>query len=285
MVFSRFRRPYASLRVETKENVLRPGGELEIDISLAPKEGFRVRRGMVELICTEAYLAYNNQRAGYYKVTRTPSRVSRTFMEDAVVREGAPYSTRTSLVAPQDALPTASGAPHNSVQPGISWELMTWLDLANRRDIRQSERIRVVRPRLIESGRGHSIVTESKQRQCVLTLTLPSLVAHSREIIEGRLRAEVLQDMNLSEIRVELVRVEKFGAAEKDFTVDKATLGQDMSLRRSRAREWQFGLNIGHVSAPSLNAENSSVRWFVRGVLSRRMRSDPRVEQEIRVDI
>ena len=284
MVFSRFERPYAGLRVETVESVLHPGGELEVDISLAPKEDFHVRRGTVELICTETYAAYISQQGNYYTRTQTPSRVSRAFMEDAAVRKGVPYSTRTSLVAPQDALPTVSGARVGSVGPGISWELMTWLDVANRRDIRQSERIRVVRPRAVAPGRGHSVVTESEQ-QCALTLTLPSVVAHSRDLIEGRLRAEALQDMNISEIRVELVRVEKFGDAERDFTVDKATLGQDMSLRRSRAREWQFGMNIGHVSAPSLNADNSSVRWLVKGVLARRMRFDARIEQEIWVGV
>ena len=49
-------------------------------------------------------------------------------------------------------------------------------------------------------------------------------------------------------------------------------------------REWRFLMNVGNVTAPSLKTEKSSVRWLVKGVLSRRMRPDLRVEREIGVD-
>ena len=36
----------------------------------------------------------------------------------------------------------------------------------------------------------------------------------------GSLRAEMLQDVGVSEVRVELVRIEKFGNVQRDHTVD-----------------------------------------------------------------
>ena len=94
----------------------------------------------------------------------------------------------------------------------------------------------------------------------------------------------MLEDVTASEIRVELVRVEKFGNAGGDHTVDSVTLERDLSLQSGRTREWRFRLDVGRVGVPSLKTEKSSVRWLVKGVLSRSLRFDPRVEQEITVD-
>ena len=94
----------------------------------------------------------------------------------------------------------------------------------------------------------------------------------------------MLSEVNASEVRVELVRVEKLGNESQDHTVDVVTLEQDESLRTGETREWDFKLDVGHVSVPSLETEKSSVRWLVKGILDRRMRRDLRVEQEISVD-
>ena len=61
-------------------------------------------------------------------------------------------------------------------------------------------------------------------------------------------------------------------------------LEPEASLPAGEIREWSFRLNVGKVSAPTLKTDKSSVRWLVKGVLSRRMRRDLRVEREIDVD-
>ena len=100
----------------------------------------------------------------------------------------------------------------------------------------------------------------------------------------GSLRAEMLQDVGVSEVRVELVRIEKFGNVQRDHTADRVVLEPEASLQAGQTREWSFRLNVGNVSAPTLKTDKSSVRWLVKGVLSRRMRRDLRVEREIGVD-
>ena len=100
----------------------------------------------------------------------------------------------------------------------------------------------------------------------------------------GSLRAEMLQDVGVSEVRVELVGIEKFGNVQRDHTVDSVVLEPEGSLPAGQMREWSFRLNVGNVSAPTLKTDKSSVRWLVKGVLSRRMRRDLRAEREIGVD-
>ena len=82
-----------------------------------------------------------------------------------------------------------------------------------------------------------------------------------------------------------LVRSEKFGNVEKNRTVDEVTFERDVSLRPGHLREWRFKLDVGEVDVPSLKTEKSSVRWLVKAWLTRNMRRDLRIEQEIRVDM
>ena len=140
------------------------------------------------------------------------------------------------------------------------------------------------------SGRGRTTghpglpCAESGHGQCVLTLELSSGDARSGDRLAGSLRAEMLQDVGVSEVRVELVRIEKFGNVQRDHTVDRVVLEPEGSLPAGQMRGWRFRLNVGKVSAPTLKTDKSSVRWLVKGVLSRRMRRDLRVEREIDVD-
>ena len=45
----------------------------------------------------------------------------------------------------------------------------------------------------------------------------------------GSLRAEMLPDLGVSEVRVELVRIEKFGNVQRDHTVDRMVLEPEAS--------------------------------------------------------
>ena len=285
-MLSRFRRPDADLRVQVDKTELHAGGELEACVSLIPKADFHVRHGKAELICTETYVQRVSTQYGhqYHKRTQTLSRVEETFTENGNLRKGVTYSTDVRLVVPPDALPTVSGASVRSIQPGISWAVTASLDVANARDIQRSQEVTIVKPAALDDARPRPVVAESEHRQCVLTLTLSSADARSGDAVEGSLRARMLQDVTASEFRVELVRVEKFGNEGQDHSVDSVTLEQEASLRSGRTREWRFRLDLGQVDVPSLKTEKSSVRWLVKGVLDRRMRSDLRVEQEIGVD-
>ena len=48
----------------------------------------------------------------------------------------------------------------------------------------------------------------------------------------GSLRAEMLQEVGVSEVRAELVRIEKFGNVQQDHTMDSAVLEPEGSVPR-----------------------------------------------------
>ena len=294
-MLSRFRQPAADFRVELSETTLQPGDELNVRVSLIPRDGFQVRRGSLEIVCTESFVEYvTTMRTGRYgshystqrlKATRILSRYEKVFMDNSTMRRGLPYSVDVDWAVPPDAPPTASGVSIGSINVGITWTVKTFLDVAGARDFHDSQEITVVSPPTPCDAPSPQLVTEHADDLCALTLTLPTGIARSWDTLDGSLRAEILQDLNLSEVRAELVRVESFGHAGQDYSVDFVTLDTDLTLRRGETREWHFQVGTGPVYAPSLRTDNSSVTWFVKCVLARRMRFDAQIEQEIRVDV
>ncbi len=280
-----FRRPGADLQIEVDKTVLQLRDDLRARVTLVPKQDFDVRQGKVELVCTETYVQMTSSQYGqhYHRRTRTLSREGGSFMEGGTVRAGLPYSGDVTLAVPAAALPTLTGVSVNKIDPGISWAVAASLDVAKARDIQHSQEVTVVRPGP-DDWSPRPACAESRHGQCVLTLELSSGDARSGDRLSGGLRAEILQDMGVSEVRVELVRIEKFGNVQRDHTVDRVVLEPEGSLQAGQTREWSFRLNVGKVSAPTLKTDKSSVRWLVKGVLSRSMRRDLRVEREIDVD-
>ena len=286
MPFSDFGRPKAELSIRLSETTLQPGDELEARVELVTREDFHVRLGKVELVCVETCVQITRSQYGvhYSKRTHTRSLAEETIMEDKIIRRLGGISTDVRFALPPDALPTLNGTTVQKIEPGIAWAVTAFLDVTKARDMRQTQEFTVVRPPATGDSPPHPTVSVSRHRQGVLTLSLSQSEARSGDRIDGTLRAEMLEDVTTSEVRVELVRVEKFGNESQDHTVDVVTLERDETLQSGQPREWALELDVGHVTVPSLKTEKSSVRWLVKGILDRRMRRDLRIEHEINVD-
>ena len=286
MPLSSFGIPKADLNIQISDTTLHPGAEVEARVELVPREDFHVRLGKVELVCVETCVQTTRSQYGvhYSKKTHNWSIAEETIMEDRIVRRWGGISTDVKFALPPDALPTLIGTPVQKVQPGIAWAVTAFLDVTKARDMRQRQELTVVRLSPLEEPPPQPAESLSKHSQCDLALSLSRSQARSRDRIEGSFRAEMVREVDASEVRVELVRVERLGNESQDHTVDTVTLEQDETLGSGETREWDFRLDVGRVTVPSLETEKSSVKWLVKGILDRRMRRDLRVEQEIRVD-
>ena len=289
-MLSRFRRPKADLQVEPDKGTAMPGDEVGARVTLSPDADFHIRSGSVALVCVETYVQKISNQYGtsYHKKTNVLSRQEESFAGSGVIRKGTEYSTEVAFTLPDDALPTLRGAVVQKIEPGISWEVSASLDVANARDLSASREIEVpAQPASATSPRPS--VAEVQHNQGMLTLRLDSAQARSGDTLAGSFSARMIRDVSVQEIRVDLVRAEKFGNDEKEHPIDSVTLSQAAMLTpdadSQKSLEWDFQLSVGRVELPSLKTEKSSVRWLVKGVLSRAMRTDLRVEQEVAVDI
>lgn len=294
-MLSGFRRPAADFRVELGATTLEPGDELNIRVSLIPREDFHVRRGRVEIECVETYVddirtrqtvTTYGSRTRRYEGTSVLSRYEDVFTDAGVMRRGLSYSFDVDWRVPLNAPPSARGVRVDSIDVGIAWTVTTHLDVADAGDFHDTQEISVVAPRAIGNAPSSPLVAQNADDRCALTLTLPRRNARSHDTVEGVLRAEISQDMGVSEIRAELIRVEAFGLfVGKDYREGLVKVDGSLSLRSGETREWRFQLNTGQVDAPSLRTDNSVVTWLVKCVLARRLRFDARIEREIWVDV
>ena len=282
-MLSRFRRPEADLRIHVDKTVLNPGDGLEVRVDLVPRSSFDVRNGRLELICAETYVQKTSSQYGthYQRKTETRFRAGETFSDSGTLRSGVKYSTDMTLDVPTDGVRTIRGTKVRNIEPGISWEVRASLDVANARDLSASREITVVEPSRLEDAVSKPVVAEVRHRQCNLTLAFSPGAVRSGDRLEGTLSSEPLLDMTVTDVRAELVREEKFGNDAQEHVVDQVVLEPELSLSAEDNREWQFRLDVGSVDVPSLKTDKSSVRWLVKGVLARAMRTDLRVEREI----
>lgn len=289
-MLSRFRRPQADLQVELDKVSAVPGEEVAARVTLSPDTDFEIRGGNVALVCVETYVQKMSNQYGtsYHKKTNILSRQEESFSGSGVIRKGTQYSTQVAFKLPDDALPTLRGAVVHKIEPGISWQISASMDVAKARDLSASREVGVpVQSAPVAPPRPS--IAEVQHNQGVLTLRLDSAQARSGDTLEGSFSAQMTHDVSVQEVRVDLVRAEKFGNEEKEHPIDSVTLSEPTTLTpradSQSGLEWGFQLNLGRVALPSLKTEKSSVRWLVKGVLSRPMRTDLRVEQEVAVDI
>ena len=294
-MLSGFRRPDADFRVELSEATLQPGDKLKVRVSLVPKEDFQARRGRVEIVCEETYVddlrtrhtvTTSGSRTRHYKETRILSRYDKVFTGHSTMRRGLSYSFDVDWPVPLNAPPTARGVRVDSIDVGIVWTVTTSVDVADAGDFHDTQEIAVVGPRAIGRAPSSPLVAQNTDDRCALTLTLLTRNARSWDTVDGSLRAEISQDMRVSEVRAELIRVEAFGLYRgKDYREDLVKVDGSVALRSGETREWRFRLKTGEVEAPSLRTDNSVVTWLVKCVLARRMRFDSRIEQEVWVGV
>lgn len=285
MPFSDFGRPKVALNIRVSGNTLRPGDEVEARVELLPREDFHVRLGKAELVRVETCVQITRSQYGthYSEKAHDTSLAEETLMENRTVRRMGGSSTNVRFVLPEDSLPTLNGAVVQKIEPGIAYEVRVSLDVARGRDISESQEFKLGGIPTQDDAPPLPAVEEAEHRQCALVLELSRSQARSGDRIEGSLRADMLDDLEVAGVRVELVRSEKFGNEAQDHVVDKADFDHDSKLQSGQTREWRFSLDVGEVDLPSLETENSSVNWLVKGILDRRMRRDLRVEREISV--
>jgi len=86
-------------------------------------------------------------------------------------------------------------------------------------------------------------------------------------------------------VRVELIRHERVPrneGNEKASVEARAVLGENHELA-AVPHDYPFELTIPGGTCPSLKTEQSEARWYLRGVVARRVRLDYEIKQELNV--
>lgn len=264
-----------------------PGQELEVEVELAPKRDFHIRRAVVQLVRVEVYVKETKQRhhSSYYM-----SQVEEIAVEHVIFEEQAAHKRRNveaavKLTVPQDVLPTIQAPLVNRIKPGIFWRVKAEFDVPGKVDLVAEKDILVRKPPRTDILPSRPTFAESDNKTCSLTLSLESADICSQGSLAGVFQVKMLKDIDISGAAVELSSYARFGEAGSSIDIDKSVVAQATRLLAGRTYEWPFNLNIGPVTAPTLHTDKSMIGYYVRGKLDRKMRVDPSVSQDINVHI
>jgi hypothetical protein len=288
------RRPKAGLDLQLVDGPIYSGGTVAVLLSLSPQESFQVRKGQVDLTCIETYwesvTVRIHERRGTRTETRTEMRtrqlvhLSKLFLDHTSLSTGVPYRYEISITLPNDAPPSVRGSTAS-----ICWYLEAFWDVVRALDIHQERDVVILTRPLVEVTGGtresSSLTTAaSMYEECTLSLSLPSAQVRTGEILEGTLCAQARQTLDISEVRVELECSERAGVKTTTTVESREVLQEGASLVANEVREWPFQLRVPEVLLPSITSiHETSVVWRVRGILSRRMRTDFSVEEVVQV--
>jgi len=84
-------------------------------------------------------------------------------------------------------------------------------------------------------------------------------------------------------VRVELERWEAAGSRYTDVTEDSAAVTEAISMSANERREWNLGLRVPSLLAPSKEGRRTRVVWKVKGILDLGRKGQSVIQQEIPV--
>ena len=280
----RFFKPKAELELHTSEVCL-PGAPLPVEVVVCLQEQLKPREVRLELVGEETYYVQQVQ-AGPKGQTHTQivqrvnafTRVPYTVLEQPSLTPGVEASREVKLQIPIDAPPSCRGKVVD-----VHWTLKAVLDVPGRRDQVQEVSVQVMRtPLSAEMGKEAKtgLPAEKSFEDCILSLEVPRLMV-AKGAVSGRLQVKAQRAFQVRGIRVELVRLEDAGAKKADDVVAHQDLSGSVSLNASESPSFAFSLPLPSVVAPTMVSPHSSLRWQVRAVLDRRLRTDFNVEYDV----
>jgi hypothetical protein len=288
--FDRFRGGKADLAVEVEPDTVSAGGTLTATLRVTGgKKDMEVDEGYVELVYENEY-TYRESDTDTFDSSKTTTEYTTTtdrtaydrrrFLEGGRIAAGSSAEHSVELQVPPDAPPSANGKITE-----VRWKVHAGL---GRRgfDVEVDGPVRVVSPR-----EAHALWADRAQKvdshgDCELGLRLDERHLAPGGTIAGALVVRALQDCEVNELRVELVRHEEVPrdlGNEEHKVEDRAVVASDLGFTSGSTREFPFRLALPGDAAPCLRTEQSTLRWLLRGVGSRRMRSDYNVTQDLNV--
>ena len=266
-ILSWFRRPTAEIEIETTGGSLRPGGTIDVQITIRPKSVVKVNSGQLELTCTEQSWHKESPTETGQGMLETRNALSQpliqSFMADTELTDSDPVVRYARFQIPKEAPPTV----HGSIAQ-VSWEVKGRLALESGAQVTRSQEIKVLTPPAINPGRSAADLTEEATfSECILAMVLVNDVVGSGGYMEGELRAQMNVAEQAKEIRVELHTIETSGDREYESVSGLVSLETDVQLTVGRPYVWAFSLPVPDMTLPTVQSGRTSVSWRIKAVV------------------
>lgn len=282
MAFGSIFKPNGSILIQAPDQSLQ-GKQISLNIMVTPEEDLKPREVRVELVGEEVYYKteHHTDSKGHTKLHTVKkdepfTSIIQVVAGQPVLLKGTEQKWDCLLQLPADAPCTCLGKLVN-----IRWTLKAVVDLPNRADLSQKKSIMVLcQPQQLSSSSSAS--AEKSFGEVTQLLTAP-VTAVSDGTIKGRLSLQMKEKLQIRGIRIELVQSEVAGTKTSEEIIAKMQVAGESSFSPYDAPSFDYSLDIPAAVPPTSICKNSSLRWKVRAVLDRKMKTDFNVEQEIQI--
>ncbi len=283
-ILSWFRRSTAEIEIETTGGSFRPGGTIDVQVTIRPKAGAKIKSGKLELNCTEQSWHKESPRDSGQGRLETHNALSQplvqSFMADTELTSSEPVVRYARFQIPNQAPPTV----HGSIAQ-VSWEVTGRLKLESGSEITKSQEITVLTTPVITPGRSAADLTEEATfTRCILAMVLVNDVVGAGGYLEGELRARMNVTDQAKDIRMELHSAETSGDRQDESVRGRVSLESDVQLTVERPYVWAFSLPVPERTLPTVQNGKTTVSWRLRAVVDTNQKDEAyHLEREVQI--
>ena len=272
------------IEIEITGGSSRPGGTVDVQITIRPKQGLKVTTGQVELTGNEQWWEKESPAASGDGRLETRSVLSQplvqSFIADTELTGGEPVVRYARFQIPNDAPPTVLGSIAR-----VTWQVPGRLELENGGPLSQSREITVLTPPVVQAGRSAADLTvEASFSGCTLAMVLVNDAVSAGGYLEGELRARMNTAGQAKDIRIELHSTEIAGDRQAESVRERISLGRDIQLTTAEPYVWAFSLLVPERTLPTVKTGHSTVSWRLKAVVDTEQSKDAyHVEREVQI--
>ena len=273
-----------SIEIDPGQGPFYPGSPLHVSVILKSKKKVKVNEVRAVLLFHEQY-RYEDEEMDDDQGTRvytghTDWEVHKDLLIGSdTIPEGFEQPYQLEWKIPEDAQPPYSGKVIQA-----KWSIKVTLDRKLRKDINKEIELPVIVPPPGTHGGAGEYGHASHSDKADMQLWLPKVEWVEGETIEGKLKVHARDNISANQVRIELTRKEevfyKNGNVHK-VTESKERISGGVKLENGEVEEFPFTVTIPKKGCPTLHTPVGRVTWTLKGILSRRLRKDFTVTQEI----
>ena len=299
----------ANVQVTLDPSRCRPGDTIRAQVAVSSDKDLAIREGRVALVVKEEHqYRYEERRRDSDGHWHTDQRTSWQTAEHEVARTvilpegnvpgGSPQTYECAFTVPPDASLSGQGQLIR-----VHWTVKATLDRKMAGDVEGKADVQVYTPPPGPSAAGQ-FGYSNEPGEAALSLALPGREFALGETIEGQLLVHPQKAFGVSEVRVELVCLERMpsgagtGQGAVTFNINipsrrvlaneaqqvvKAQVAGKTKLEAGQQVAYPFRLTIPATGLPSGHYHDGSVDWLLKGILARSLRADTQVDAEILV--
>lgn len=266
-----------------------PGETVRSTVTARADKDFKFQQGRVALLYAERYeyrkREYDNNENHWetrnYNTTEEHEVRREIILPEGLLKASAPQTWTFEWQIPPEIPPTYAG---KILQ--IRWMVKATLDRKLMQDVNASADLSVPSVPPGKRTAAGEFGAANSPGDAEMFIGLPKEEWVEGETVQGRLIVRPQKEFDVTEVRVELQRVENVPEGEGNTNVvivEKTRVSPGVKYQAGGAQEYPFTFRLPQTATPSIRSPHGTVAWLIKGILARRLRSDFEVREEISV--